>query len=642
MVQSKKNIMIKNTHLILWLSFVLSITFTSCHDDDLHEHDHNVKAGIKTTKITYTEFKKHTKAFNMVADVNKQQLRASSAKHNKIVKDTINGFTVDTREGLYLQYANLHSFTFPIYREEDTDLLENLVLSYQNDGSYKVKILKYNLTAQEKADLEFGQLKSIQNPIVTIPLEDFDTGLVVNGCGTYTETIYTACSSGNHSFATGNAMSCEYWNLQAGMPPQVYTVTKIKCIDAGDSGGGGPIDGGFGSGPVVGGGGGGSIGNVDLPVDFPTPDTDPREYELGISLPVLTLENSFDIRKESIFYRSLSPQIQHWTTENPNAYNQILTYLRNENWSDESETFASELLNLAVLESDVELSQKLLNLTLITKQNGYFENPFDSYYYSLINPYIEDDTEAANVQWQVYFSIQCAYARAKLSQEPGWSNLSTLEQELKIYWEAMREMIHLGLDLLGLVPAVGEIADLANGVIYTIEGDGVNAALSYSSAIPFAGWFSAGIKFAKRADGLVYTVKATNNLIDFGKYNSKKFREALGLIPGDPRQAHHLIPRQFADNIIVQKAAKSTTDQGFHMHSATNGIPIPSTNHLTGHNIYSQKIQSILNNLNQTSPNMSNNQAFNHINALNNQVRNLIQNNPNLNLGQIANLISYP
>ena len=64
---------------------------------------------------------------------------------------------------------------------------------------------------------------------------------------------------------------------------------------------------------------------------------------------------------------------------------------------------------------------------------------------------------------------------------------------------------------------VGEVADLTNGVIYTIEGDGLNATLSFASTIPIAGWFSAGVKFAKRADGLAYTVKAANNLISFGK-----------------------------------------------------------------------------------------------------------------------------
>ncbi|RBA28610.1 hypothetical protein [Flavobacterium tibetense] len=276
--------MIKKTNLFFCFIFVLCCYFISCNEDNLHEHNHNVKAGIKTTKISYTEFKKHIKAFTVVADVNKQK---SSSKLSKIVKDTINGFTIDTREGLYIQYANLHSFTFPIYRDEATELLENLVLSYQNDGSYKVKILQYRLTPYEKVSLQNGQLKSIQNPIETIFLDNFDNNLVTQSCGYTTETIWVSCGSGEH-----NSTNIESWgSCNSNTPPRVYTVTKpIKCIDEGGSGSGGSNDDSIGSGSTSGGGGGGSLGDSDYPPEYPTIETDPEEYELGISSPVLSID----------------------------------------------------------------------------------------------------------------------------------------------------------------------------------------------------------------------------------------------------------------------------------------------------------------------------------------------------------------
>ena len=64
--------------------------------------------------------------------------------------------------------------------------------------------------------------------------------------------------------------------------------------------------------------------------------------------------------------------------------------------------------------------------------------------------------------------------------------------------------------------------------------------------------------------------------------------------------------------------------------------------HLTGHSTYSAKIKEILNNLNQNNLNMSSNEAYNHIVALTSQIKNHINNHPNYNLGQIANLIIYP
>ncbi|MEL1249028.1 hypothetical protein [Flavobacterium helocola] len=265
------------------LSILILITlfaFIGCNDDNLHEHKYDAEAGIKSRKISFNEFKNHTEAFDLVADVNKKQSESNSAL-NKIIKDTLNNFTIDTQEGLYLQYANLHSFTFPIHREEDNGKLENLVLSYQNDGSYKVKILKYDLTPQEKADLELDQLKNIQNPIITIPIENFNTNLVVNGCETITETIWVSCGHGVHNSSNVNSWpSCT-----SDTPPRVFTASRIKCIDAGDSTGGGePIDDGFGSDPIPGGGGGPSDNN--FPSDYPTPETNPEEYEEGISAPI--------------------------------------------------------------------------------------------------------------------------------------------------------------------------------------------------------------------------------------------------------------------------------------------------------------------------------------------------------------------
>ncbi len=263
------------------LSILILITlfaFIGCNDDNLHEHKYDAEAGIKSRKISFNEFKNHTEAFDLVADVNKKQSESNSAL-NKIIKDTLNNFTIDTQEGLYLQYANLHSFTFPIHREEDNGKLENLVLSYQNDGSYKVKILKYDLTPQEKADLELDQLKNIQNPIITIPIENFNTNLVVNGCETITETIWVSCGHGVHNSSNVNSWpSCT-----SDTPPRVFTASRIKCIDAGDSTGGvgNPIDGGFGPGSTPGGGGGPA--DNSFPPEYPTPETEIQDYEEGIS-----------------------------------------------------------------------------------------------------------------------------------------------------------------------------------------------------------------------------------------------------------------------------------------------------------------------------------------------------------------------
>jgi hypothetical protein len=60
---------------------------------------------------------------------------------------------------------------------------------------------------------------------------------------------------------------------------------------------------------------------------------------------------------------------------------------------------------------------------------------------------------------------------------------------------------HGVLDVVGLVPVVGEPADAANAAWYTAEGDYTNAALSAAAMVPIAGWTATGGKFASRASG---------------------------------------------------------------------------------------------------------------------------------------------
>ena len=57
---------------------------------------------------------------------------------------------------------------------------------------------------------------------------------------------------------------------------------------------------------------------------------------------------------------------------------------------------------------------------------------------------------------------------------------------------------HTVLDVAGLVPVIGEPADLLNAAWYAAEGDRFNAALSAASAVPLAGTVATGARLARR------------------------------------------------------------------------------------------------------------------------------------------------
>lgn len=91
--------------------------------------------------------------------------------------------------------------------------------------------------------------------------------------------------------------------------------------------------------------------------------------------------------------------------------------------------------------------------------------------------------------------------------------------------------IQLGLDVVGLVPGLGEVADGINGVISLGRGDTTGAALSFAAMVPFAGWAATGGKWART--GLRYSDEAAA-LIRNGDEMAAVSRNGVDYIPPCP------------------------------------------------------------------------------------------------------------
>ena len=68
------------------------------------------------------------------------------------------------------------------------------------------------------------------------------------------------------------------------------------------------------------------------------------------------------------------------------------------------------------------------------------------------------------------------------------------------------------LDLVGLIPGIGEVADGINAVIYLSRGDYTNASFSAAAMIPFLGWGATGAKLSNKAYKVYYAVAAAGNV----------------------------------------------------------------------------------------------------------------------------------
>jgi hypothetical protein len=92
---------------------------------------------------------------------------------------------------------------------------------------------------------------------------------------------------------------------------------------------------------------------------------------------------------------------------------------------------------------------------------------------------------------------------------------------------SLSDAVHTGLDVVGMIPGVGEIADGANALIYLAEGDYGNAAMSAAAMIPGAGNAVTAAKFLKKADLAVTALKASDEVMTGAKTALKESEQIV-------------------------------------------------------------------------------------------------------------------
>ena len=130
-------------------------------------------------------------------------------------------FSIDTDQILLIEKEGYKSYTFPIYRDNEVDKTENLVITESN-GLVNAYISKYNLNENDKANLENNQFVDLNNKTEFLSLE--------------------ARSGGEPCFV----MITEplEWNEQGQVTISFVYAVEVDCPDDDGPSGSGPSDGG--------------------------------------------------------------------------------------------------------------------------------------------------------------------------------------------------------------------------------------------------------------------------------------------------------------------------------------------------------------------------------------------------------------
>lgn len=128
-------------------------------------------------------------------------------------------------------------------------------------------------------------------------------------------------------------------------------------------------------------------------------------------------------------------------------------------------------------------------------------------------------------------------------------------------------------------------------------------------------------------------VVSSAGFISFG--DRGLLRKVLGLLTGDLRQAHHIIPWKMANDPIVQKAAQ----KNFHLNGLANGIPLSPVQHADGgHAAYIERIRDEVATYLVSKggiQNVSPDEAATFLNSVIARIKTAVSTNPNKKLNDI-------
>lgn len=205
----KKN---KVTNLLKFgiLLFGISLLLSNCENEDKPIQELEIEQeepNIKISKI-HKEKIQENKAISQKLNTFKEKIKKENT-FQKTIYSSEYDFYIETDYATYIENkdGSYHSYTFPILREKDNKLIENLLLSLQPDGSYKMFLTSYQLSEQDLDDIENGIEVDFTNKINSKEISD--DNLINNvfaktyGC---VETYYLNCSVGGAANGHGPSL----------------------------------------------------------------------------------------------------------------------------------------------------------------------------------------------------------------------------------------------------------------------------------------------------------------------------------------------------------------------------------------------------------------------------------------------------
>ncbi|WP_417196631.1 hypothetical protein [Bizionia sp.] len=242
------------------LLFGISLLLVNCQKDDNFQNieikEEVVIRPITVSSIQRNQILENKKVWNNIEKLETELTKFNTSSQNRTVYSNGNGLTINTEFATFIEFENgYHSYTFLVNNTPEGEGLRNVLLSLQEDGSYKGFLVHYSITDQEIELIGNGQAVDFGDRFTMTEIQSefseqlFSKILYQDNC-TILEYVPDTCSgpgSGGHVY--GEACLFIGDDDPNTFPPPNsgdLIITDLGCSQGGGSQqGGSPNDGGL-------------------------------------------------------------------------------------------------------------------------------------------------------------------------------------------------------------------------------------------------------------------------------------------------------------------------------------------------------------------------------------------------------------
>lgn len=125
-------------------------------------------------KLKKEEISKNEKVFSKLLNI---ENKIYQNKNSKTIYNPTYDFFINKDDANYIEIGNYNSYTFSIFRSDNSNAFENLLLTLNNEGEYDAFIIKYGFTENEYLSIDSQGISKSTTLFTPI---DFDASTFIN------------------------------------------------------------------------------------------------------------------------------------------------------------------------------------------------------------------------------------------------------------------------------------------------------------------------------------------------------------------------------------------------------------------------------------------------------------------------------